>query len=114
MFTGSLHPAVGVVEDGEGVLAMADLKLVLLLHHLNERGVPWGTREREREERSQRSGWGRKERRRIKVKGEEIRTIFEVRLTGNEGAFLGSSLSHVSGKRNFSKGICTCTPLVTQ
>ena len=67
VFAGSLHPAVGIVEDGEGMLAMADLKLVLLLHHLNERGVPWGRRGEVRV--------GQEGRKEIKVKGEEIRDI---------------------------------------
>ena len=31
----SLHPAVGVVEDRERPLTVTNLKLVLLLHHLN-------------------------------------------------------------------------------
>ena len=59
MFSGSLDPTIGVVEDGERPLAMADLELVLFLHHLDERGVPWGVerereREREREEEERR------------------------------------------------------------
>ena len=42
MFSDSLDPTIGVVEDRERPLAVADLELVLFLHHLDERGVPWG------------------------------------------------------------------------
>ena len=63
MFASSLHPAIGVIEDGEGALAVADLKLVLFLHHLEQRGIPWGNeRGRERERESGRGGGGGRER----------------------------------------------------
>ena len=41
VLAGPLHPAVGVVQNREGTLAVADLELVLLFQHFDQRSLTW-------------------------------------------------------------------------